>query len=176
MKDTLIILETKRLILRRQTESDVDPLVALWSNPQVTRYLGGPRDQQALRESFVQSALSPFSDEYDLWPVVEKESGTVIGHSGLLDKEVEGKTEVELVYVISPDRWGNGYATEIALGLTSYAFESLELDRIIALIEPENKASERVAIKLGMTYKSAITRSNGAVRKLYFLDSPDPLS
>lgn len=173
VKDTLVILETERLILRRQKESDVDALVTLWSNPQVTRYLGGPRDQQALRESFVQSALSPFSDDYDLWPVVEKKTGRVIGHSGLLDKEVEGKTEIELVYVISPERWGKGYATEIALALTSYAFESLRVDRVVALVEPENKPSERVAVKIGMTYKSTITRPNGNVRKLYFLDSPD---
>lgn len=172
----MVILETKRLILRRTTEADVEPLVELWSDPKVTQYFGGPRDQQALRESFEQSAFSPFSDDYDLWPVVEKASGEVIGHSGLLDKEIEGKTEVELVYVIAPAYWGKGYATEIAEGLKEYAFSELGLDRLFALVEPTNKASERVALKIGMTYKNTIARSGAQTRKLYVVESPDTMS
>jgi len=173
VKDKLVILETKRLILRRQKESDVEPLVALWSDPEVTRYLGGPRDQEALRESFEQSGESPFAEDYDLWPVVDKKTGRVIGHSGLLDKEIDEKTEIELVYVIASDHWGKGYATEIALALRDYAFKEMGLDRIVALVEPENKPSERVAVKIGMSYKATITRSKGP-RKLYVLDAPEP--
>lgn len=174
MEDEQVILETERLILRHPMESDVQPLVELWSDPEVTRHLGGPRDQLALRESFEQAAQSPFPDEYDLWPVVERKSGKVVGHSGLLDKEVEGKTEIELVYVIAHAAWGKGYATEIAEALEKYAFDELGLDRLIALIEPENKASEHVAMKVGMTYKSTVTRSNGQQRKLYVVMSPEP--
>jgi hypothetical protein len=39
------ILETERLLLRRQTGDDIPALVALWSDPQVTRHLGGPRER-----------------------------------------------------------------------------------------------------------------------------------
>ncbi len=173
VKDDQIILETERLILRHPKESDIEALVALWSDPEVTRYLGGPRDQLALRESFEQSIQSPFPEDYDLWPVVERTSGKVVGHAGLLDKEVEGKTEIELVYVISAECWGKGYATEISEALEGYAFDDLGLDKLIALIEPENKASERVAVKVGMSYKNTVTRPNGQTRKLYFVTSPE---
>lgn len=168
-----IILETKRLLLRHPIEADIDPLVALWCDPEVTRHLGGPRDQLALRESLEQASQSPFPEEYDLWATVERKGGKVVGHCGLLDKEVEGKTEIELVYVIAHEYWGKGYATEIAEALKNYAFDELEVDRLIALIEPENKASEKVAIKVGMTYKNMVTRQSGQLRKLYVVSSPD---
>lgn len=169
-----VILDTERLLLRKPTLSDVDPLVELWSDPEVTRHLGGPRNEEALRESFEQAALSPFAEDYDLWPVVEKQSGKVVGQAGLLDKQVEGHTEIELVYVIAPPHWGKGYATEIASALLRHAFEVLQLDRVIALVEPTNKPSERVAIKIGMTFKNTVARPGGQQRKLYVIDVPEP--
>ncbi|HUX22619.1 MAG TPA: GNAT family N-acetyltransferase [Spirochaetia bacterium] len=174
MKDEKVILETKRLILRHPLESDIEPLVALWCDPEVTRHLGGPRDQTAIRESLEQAVQSPFPEEYDLWAAVDRKSGKVVGHCGLLDKEIEGKTEIELVYVIAHAFWGKGYATEIAQALESYAFDELGLERLVALIEPENKVSEKVAAKVGMTYKNSVTRPSGQIRKLYVVTSPDP--
>jgi len=47
---------------------------------------------------------TPSAEQYDLWPVVEKETGQVVGHCGLLDKEIEGITEIELNYTSLPDR------------------------------------------------------------------------
>jgi ribosomal-protein-alanine N-acetyltransferase len=174
VKDETVILETERLILRHPLESDIEPLVALWCDPEVTRYLGGPRDQTAIRESLEPAVQSPFPEEYDLWAAVDRKSGKVVGHCGLLDKEIEGKTEIELVYVIAHTSWGKGYATEIAQALENYAFNELGLEHLVALIEPENKASEKVASKVGMTFKSTVSRPNGQIRKLYVVASPEP--
>jgi ribosomal-protein-alanine N-acetyltransferase len=91
----------------------------------------------------------------------------VIGHCGLLDKEVEGHAEIELVYVLAADSWGRGYATEIAIALRDYAFRELGLRRLISLIEPENIASMRVAEKAGMAFEKEIVRPGGAIRRIY---------
>ena len=162
-----VILETEGLILRTHRAADVDALVELWSDPEVTRHLGGPRDRDWLRSVFEETARDPYAERYDLWPLIEKGSGQLVGHCGLLEKEVDGRPEIELTYVLARPAWGKGYATEIGRALVRYAFEGRGVARLIALIEPGNAASERVARKLGMRLEREIVRPGGEVRKLY---------
>ncbi len=164
------ILETERLILRLQRAADIDTLINLWSDPAVTHYLGGPRERDWLRTEFEEVGRNPAAEQYDLWPVIEKDSSQLVGNCGLLDKDIAGKTEIELIYVFAAGAWGNGYATEIGRALIQHAFEALELERLIALIEPENAASERVAQKVGMRFDREVIRPGGARRKLYVIE------
>ncbi len=162
-------LETSRLLLRSLRTDDAPALAALWTDPDVTRFMGGPREYQKLIAIFDQDAQVAPPPRFDLCPVIEKASGALIGHCGLLDKEIAGALEIELVYVFAKPVWGNGYATEIARAIRDYAFTVLELERIVALIEPDNRASQRVAEKIGMTHEQDVVRPNGAVRRLYVL-------
>lgn len=173
MQNSLFILETERLVLRYQLASDVPFLTDLWADPIVTRYMGGPRDRDWLRSLFEETAKNPKAERYDLWPVVEKDTGRVVGHCGLLDKEVEDRAEIELSYVFSPAVWGKGYATEIAAAIKQWAMEKIGLKRLIALIEPENAASERVAIKIGMHLEKETIRPGGARRRVYVVEARD---
>jgi RimJ/RimL family protein N-acetyltransferase len=166
-----IILETERLRLRWVQPSDVPTLVDLWCDPDVTRYMGGPRDRAELEAIFEEDTQDPFTEQYDLWPVEEKQTGRVIGHCGLIDKQVEGETEIELVYVFAQSAWGKGYATEIGEVLKEHAFEHMRLQRLIALIDPGNEPSERVAIKVGMHLEKEVVRPGGAVRRLYIIEA-----
>ena len=168
-----VILETRRLILRYQSASDVPFLIDLWADPVVTRYIGGPRDRDWLGSVFEETAQNPHAERYDLWPVVEKDTGLLVGHCGLLDKGVEGRAEIELSYILSPAVWGRGYATEIANAIKQWAMEKMGLKRLIALIEPENAVSERVARKIGMHLEKETIRPGGARRKVYVVEVRD---
>ncbi len=159
-------IETERLLLRPLQLTDVEALARLWADPAVTRYMGGPRDFARTRAS-LEADASAAPAEFDLWPVVEKATGQLVGHCGLLDKEVDGETEIELIYVFARPAWGKGYATEMAAALKDYAFAQLGLKRIIALIDPENGASERVAGKLNLVYERDTLRPNGKTLRLY---------
>jgi ribosomal-protein-alanine N-acetyltransferase len=53
--------------------------------------------------------------------------------------------------------WGNGYATEAAQASLQYGFEHVKLEHIIALVHPENLASQRVIDKCGMSYQETIS-------------------
>jgi [ribosomal protein S5]-alanine N-acetyltransferase len=172
MNEPLIILETERLRLKYMQMADVAALVDLWVDPDVTCHMGGPRDRNTVTANLMQTAKDPTADRYDLWPVEEKATGKVIGHCGVLDKEVDGKTEFELVYVLAKSVWGKGYASEIAAGIRDYSFGRMNLARLIALIEPENEASERVALKVGMRLEKEVLRPGGAVRRVYALKAP----
>jgi ribosomal-protein-alanine N-acetyltransferase len=168
-----IILETQRLTLRRQQASDVAPLVDLWTDPEVTRYMGGPRDRDWLQSVFEETAQNPYAERYDLWPVVEKETCQVVGHCGLLEKEVQGSAEIELNYILATSAWGKGYATEIGQALREYAFREMGVERLIALIDPQNASSARVALRIGMRLEREIVRPGGARRKLYIMEAGD---
>ena len=160
-------LETERLLLRAMQPDDIPALVRLWTDPEVTRYMGGPREPAYLEKVFAEDLNNPTPDTYDLWPVIEKASSRLVGHCGLTDKEIEGKPEIELVYVIAKSAWGKGYATEIALALKQYAQEQMGPDRLVALIDPVNAGSEGVALKVGLHFEREVTRPGGKVMKLY---------
>ena len=76
MNKHLTILETERLRLKRLQPSDVAALVDLWCDPQVTKYMGGPRNRTKLLADFEHAVKDPFADSYDLWPVEENKPGT----------------------------------------------------------------------------------------------------
>jgi ribosomal-protein-alanine N-acetyltransferase len=151
---------TARLRLRPVRPEDLPALVGLWTDTEVTRYLGGPREAQALREGLAEDLL-PGAPPFNLWPVLELAGGRLVGHCGILDKMVDGRAEHELVYVFAQAAWGRGYATEIALALRDAAFTDLGLTRLISLIEPENAASRGVAQKVGMLRQGETVRLGG---------------
>jgi RimJ/RimL family protein N-acetyltransferase len=170
MSNQNIILLTDRLCLRRIQVSDISTLVDLWCDPDVTKHLGGPRDREKIKPLFEEDLKNPFANEYDLWPVEEIQTNEVIGYCGLLEKEVEGKNEIEINYIFQPSAWGKGYAQEIGKGIIEYAFNVKKLERLIALIKPETKASEFVAKKIGMKYEKEVVRPGGEKRKVYVIE------
>jgi [ribosomal protein S5]-alanine N-acetyltransferase len=168
-------LETDRLVLRSMRPQDIAQLVSLWTDPDVTRFVGGPRHGDAVRTALEQDLVEAMDDSMDLWPTVEKASGAVVGHCGLLEKEVAGRAEVELVYVLSRAVWGRGYATEIGQALMRLSFDELGVERLVSLIDPDNEASRRVAGKLGMRRASLVARPDGADRELWVIERDAPL-
>jgi len=160
-------LETPRLLIRDLRPEDAAPLAAIWAHPEVTRHMGGPRDEAQVRMSLVEDAGTQQQPDYDLRPVIEKATGLVVGHCGLLEKVVDEVGEIELVYVLAPTAWGKGYATEAGRALIEDAFTRLRLRRLVALIDPENEGSERVALKLGMHHDKDTLRPGGKRMRVF---------
>jgi len=162
-----MILETERLIVRLLKVADVSALSKLWTDPDVTRFMGGPRDHEWLYAELTKDAEDKSPPKINLWPVIEKATNQIIGHCGLVDKEVDGQVEFDLTYVLVKTAWGKGYATEVAIAIADYAFKQLGLKRIIALIDPTNTASLHVAIKVGMHHEKDVVRTGGKMMQIY---------
>ena len=77
----------------------------------------------------------------------------IVGHGGLFNSPREAG-EVEVGYVIKPAYWGRGLATEITMAALKVGFESLDLQRIIAIAQPANAPSRRVMEKCGMIFET----------------------
>ena len=162
------IVETERLIVRALQPEDIEALGALWCDPAATAYLGGPRKFDEVCRTLGDDLALPEQPAFDLWPTIEKASGRVVGHCGLLDKEMGGRVEIELVYVIAPVAWGRGFATEAGRGIRDHAVTALGRRRLVALIHPENAASERVGAKLGFRCEGEVERPRGMMRLYAF--------
>jgi ribosomal-protein-alanine N-acetyltransferase len=148
-----IVLETERLVLRRLTMDDLDPLAALYRDPEVRRYFpDGTRTYEQTREE-LEWVIEVYYGRYGygLWATILKETGAFIGRCGLLPWEIQGRTEVEVAYLLDRSHWGRGLATEAARAIVDRAFATLPVVRLICMVDPENSASTRVASKVGMT-------------------------
>lgn len=157
------ILETPRLLLRRLEPGDLQPLFALYRDPEIRRhYPDGTRTLEQTREELEWFLHGhPRHPELGLWATIEKSSGAFLGRCGLLPWTIGGTPEVELAFMIAKPRWGEGLATEAALGIIDHARDVLGLERLICLIAPENQRSAAVARKVGMNFERAYTDEHG---------------
>jgi len=88
--------------------------------------------------------------------IILKETGELIGQSGLLIQTVDGVERLEVGYSLSPKYIGKGYGTEAATKCKDYAFENDLASELISIIHIDNLASENVAKKNGMSLESII--------------------
>lgn len=86
---------------------------------------------------------------YGCWSLTEKSTGLIIGWGGIVIDEDDPEWGPELVYYISPDKSGCGYASELAKFATNYAATVIGLNKVVAFAHPENVASNRILVKVG---------------------------
>jgi len=106
-----------------------------------------------------------------------RETGEFVGDCGLTPQEVEGVTEIEVGYHVRRPLQRRGYATEAAAASRDFARAELGLSRLIAIIHPENVASQRVAEHIGLTLEKEVDRHQRAktdLRRPHLLDAPPP--
>lgn len=144
------IARSSRLLLRPPEPRDVEPLSAMWSDPETMRYIGKgvpwTRDEVAARVE--RGALAHAKLGMCFWTVVRAEDDAVLGQCGVVPIDFNGP-EHELGYRFGRDHWGKGYATEAAALAASHAFGPLGLARLVAVTYPENTPSRRVLTKAG---------------------------
>lgn len=151
----MIILETERLILRHPQMSDLDAYYTLYRDPEMRRYFpDGTLSYEATKEE-VEWYLNghPEHPELGLWATIHKADNRFIGRCGLLPWTIDGQFEVEVAYMIDKGYWRQGLASEAALAIRDYGFNTLHLSRLICLIDEENIASINTARKIGMTFE-----------------------
>ena len=153
-------ITTDRLILRKLLPSDADDMFEYSQNPIVTQFLlWEPHVNRKFTHSYLKFIQSQYASErfFD-WAVTLSDTGKMIGTCGftMIDTDNDG---AELGYVINPDFWGKGYATEALHRVMSFGFGVLGLHRIYVRIMAGNLASEKVAKKCGMRHEATFYSS-----------------
>src|SRR4026208_1850502 len=111
---TTVILETNRLILRHLIMDDMDDLFALYSNPEVRKYFpeGTLTYEEAKEELEWFLNGHPEHPELGLWATTQKEPYRFIGRWGRRPWTIDGRTEVEVAYLLDKAYWRRGLGTE----------------------------------------------------------------
>ena len=87
--------------------------------------------------------------------LVEKSTNRVAGLSGT--QPLGTTSDLEIGWILSRDVWGRGFATEAGAACMRHVLETLNRPRVVAIIDPANEPSKRVAARLGMTYEATYT-------------------
>jgi [ribosomal protein S5]-alanine N-acetyltransferase len=143
-------LTTERLSLRRFTPGDEALLLALNSDAEVMRYLGGPLDAEQ-NYQMLHGRILRYYDEhpgFGVWATLKKHSGRCVGFHLL--NHVQGETDLQVGYRLFRRDWGQGYASEMTRALLRYGFVDRGLSVITANAHLDNHASQRVLLKCGL--------------------------
>jgi RimJ/RimL family protein N-acetyltransferase len=143
-------LTTERLALRRFTSDDLDWLAALYADHEVARHIGGIRT----REQTADMLRSRVIDYYDAhpgmgtWVTMERATGERVGFHLL--NNIQGETIIQVGFALVRSAWGRGYGTEMAAAVLRHGFVTLGLERIAAIANLDNVASQHVLEKIGL--------------------------
>lgn len=151
-------LTTPRLHLRPYREADRDEFVELFSDPVVMAHVGGALGPEEARRMFAAILAGTHRRALAAW-MVERSAGGLVGHAALL-RGAAG--EVELGFVLRPDSWGHGFATEIARALVAAAVAGHPGAPVIATVDVDHVASRRVLEKAGMVLTGSARDEDGA--------------
>lgn len=147
--------ETERLIFRALTVEDISLWVDFFPNNPDVRFVGVDESKNEtpleISTNWINRQLQRYEEDgFGMLGVIEKETGDLIGLTGIISREIEGKHEKEIGYSYLPRTWGKGYATEAAQQMHAFGKANKLAERFISIIHIENLASMRVAEKNGM--------------------------
>ena len=166
---TRTILETDRLYLRELVDEDVDDLLEVLGDPVAMRYYPRAFTREEVAGWIDWSRRSYRENGFGLWGMVLKETAELVGDCGLTVQDVEGERLVEVGYHLVRSHWHRGLATEAARGCCRYAFDTLAIDFVIALVRAENIPSAGVAERLGMRVWKSVDHK-GMLHFVYRID------
>ena len=168
----LDLLETDRLVLSGWREDQLDDLVRLHGDPNVSRYLsatGEPwtREKCAMRQAEWMALYATF--RMGKLRVTRKADGMLVGRAGVGTHGPTG--EPEIGYAMYPEFHGQGYATEAASGLRDWIFRDTEWDHFIGFADIRNEPSIRVLRKICMR-ETEVADFEGMTCKFHVLERP----
>lgn len=150
-------LRTERLVLRWLTEDDADLMLDIWNDPEFIRHVGdrGIRTLDEARQAMREGVLELYR-KYGYGPflMVTAGDGARLGICGLFKRD--NLEDPDIGFGLLPAHRREGYVYESAKAVTEYARDTLGLERLSAIVSPENTASVRLLEKLGMERKGPI--------------------
>ncbi len=148
------MLETDRLTLHEMTLADAGLMLAIWNDPAFVRYVGdrGIRTIDEAEDAMRQGILRLY-EEYGYGPyrMTLKDPGDAIGICGLFRRDSLDVPDIG--YATLPDYCGRGYAFEAATAVIKHTGTALGIERLIAIISPDNAASIGLIGKLGFEFE-----------------------
>lgn len=147
-------LHSERLTLRPFRPADLDRVATISCNEEKMRFIGPPLTRHQAKEALDWKLHEWRRRGFGWFAILEKKSKQFIGEVGLqaFEYDTQAKT-VELAYIIAQPAQHKGYATEAAREVLRFGFIQKQLTKIVAVIDPENIASQRTLARLGFQFR-----------------------
>jgi len=149
----LIIVETERLSIREITQDDAQALAKVLADPVVMKYstVGVHSKEQII--NYIANCQQQYElNGYGHWAIYNTVNGEFIGVCGFNKHDLDANDVIHINYRLATNQQGKGYAVEATLGILDFAKNSLKLNVIHALIEPENTSSVNVVNRTGFEF------------------------
>jgi ribosomal-protein-alanine N-acetyltransferase len=172
MNYLLLNQETERLAFRALTKKDFGTWLPFFEDKQILTYFGIDPNlpHQELCENWFTKVFHRYENNLGgMNAIILKETGELIGQCGLLIQTVQGKKRLEVGYSLLQKFRGFGYGSEAAIKCKEFAFDNSLAGQLISMIHIDNLASEKVALKNGMSLESIIDYE-GMVAKIYTIE------
>lgn len=140
-------IETERLILRVPQREDFEGFAELNADEEAMRFIGGHMPRAAAWRKFLVMPGAWAIQGFGMFAVIGKSSGDWLGQMG--PWQPEGWPGTEVGWAFKRSAWGKGYATEAGIASIDWAFKHLGWSEVIHSIDPDNRASQALAIRLG---------------------------
>ena len=145
-----IILSTERLRLRLLADADAPALFQIFSHAEVMRYWAWPAwTELAQARQMVLDSQEGYRSGNALQFGIERQADQVLVGTCSLFHFHAASRRAEIGYALGRPYWGSGYMHEALQALLRYAFQTLDLNRLEADIDPRNQASARTLERLG---------------------------
>lgn len=159
-------LESARLQFRALTEDHIEDWSTFFIDNDKLHFFNLTGDIDPMKESriWIERQIHRYKTQnLGLLAVLKKDTLELIGICGLIPREFDSGSELEIGYSFIPAFWGNGFATEAAILMKSFAKENKLAERVVSMIHPENLASQAVAKRNGMMPAFKTTYENTPV-------------
>ncbi|RDI41087.1 ribosomal-protein-alanine N-acetyltransferase [Falsibacillus pallidus] len=145
-------IHTKRVLLRKFKDEDIIDFYEIVKKHEVGEWLGVERGMTFVEsENYINTIINHWTiHKFGVWAVISKINNRIIGHCGL--RCFNETQDVEIIYLLEPKFWGQGFATEAGAAAVQFAFESLKIDTLHARIRSSNGKSKNVIKKLGFSF------------------------
>jgi len=157
----VLVLQTERLVLRHFHQNDAEFIVRLLNEPSFIEYIGDKRVRtvEEANEYLLNGPIGSYERfGYGLNRVELRETGEPIGMCGLVRRD--NLDDADIGYAFLEQHWSKGYAMESAEAVLGHARNKLGLDRIVAIVTPENHSSIKLLEKIGLTFERKIRFSD----------------
>lgn len=154
------ILETERIVLREFILDDAEFIIQLVNSPGWITFIGDRNIKTVeAAKDYIQTSLqqSYVDNGFGLWCCQLKTTTTPIGMCGLVNRP--SLEHIDIGFALLPEYEKQGFGYEMAKATMNYAFETLQLRKIVAITDEKNKASIKLLHKIGLTFEKKLALS-----------------
>jgi len=144
-------LKSARLGFSHWTKDDLPLALAVWGDPAVTRFVGGPSSPEQVSQRLDCEIVTQTNHGFQYWPIFLLTTGEHVGCAGMRGYKLEENIP-SMEYYLLPKFWSQGFATEAGHVVIAYAFNTLGMNTLFAGHHPENSGSKKVLAKLGFQF------------------------